>query len=170
MTIKVIGAILVIVGCSSVGFMMVASHKREEKALLHFLNALSFMECELQYKLSPLPQLCRGVSEHSDGYIQKVLTLLAIELESQIAPDAQACMNAVLVQLPKLPQLLRTNLEKLGESLGRFDLSGQIQGIQTARRLVEQDLNNLCKNQESRLRCYQTLGLCAGSALVVLFI
>ena len=170
MTVKTFGAILVFLGCSSVGFMMVAAHKREEAALRQLLTALDFMECELQYRLSPLPQLCRCTCEHSDGYIRKVLGALALELENQIAPDAKTCMDAVLIKSSNLPRFLRTNLEQLGRSLGRFDLNGQLQGIEASRHMAQQDLEVLCENKDARLRCYQTLGLCAGFALVVLFL
>ncbi len=170
MTMKALGAILVILGCGGVGFKMVTFHKWEEAALRQLLNALDFMEWELQYRLSPLPQLCHYTSEHCSGCIQEVLEALAVEMENQIAPDAQACMNAVLLKSTKLPQLLRKNLVQLGGSLGRFDLKGQIQGLEAVRHMAKEDLDCLCYNKESRLRCYQTLGLCAGSALVVLFL
>lgn len=170
MTFKALGAVLVFLGCGSVGFIMVANLKREERELRQFLTALDFMQCELQYRLTPLPQLCRRTSDQSGGYICKVLDLVAEELESQIAPDVQTCMCAALGKAPRLPQLLHKNLLQLGCFLGRFDLAGQIQGIETVRQLIRQDLNGLCENKDTRYRCYQTLGLCAGSALVVLFL
>jgi stage III sporulation protein AB len=150
--------------------MMVSNLKKEERELRHFLTALDFMQCELQYRLTPLPQLCRRTSDHGDGCICKVLDLVAEELENQIAPDVQTCMHAALQKAPRLPPLLYNNLLQLGCFLGRFDLPGQIQGIETVRQLIRQDLSCLCENKDTRYRCYQTLGLCAGSALVVLFL
>lgn len=170
MTVKALGAIFVFLGCSSVGFLLVASHKKEEAGLRQLLLALDFMECELHYKLLPLPQLCRSTSEHSCGGVQKAMAALVRELEAQVAPDAQSCMEMVLLQLPELPRLLQKNLRQLGHSLGRFDIDGQLQGIDTVRNMAQQDLTALCHNKEARLRCYQALGLCAGSALVVLFL
>ena len=167
MTTKLLGAILVFLGCSGVGFMMVALHRREEGVLRQMITALEFMECELQYRLTPLPQLCRKTADNSDGYIQKVMLALADELEHQIAPDVSTCMHAALQRTPKLPQLLRENFIQLGELLGHFDLPGQMRGIEMVRCLVGQDLDSLCENKDARLRCYQTLGLCAGSALVI---
>jgi stage III sporulation protein AB len=170
MTLKTLGAIFVFLGCGSAGFFLVASYKKEEAALRQLLLALDFMECELQYKLLPLPQLCRSTSEHSCGGVRKAMVALVRELEAQVAPDAQSCMDTVLLQLPELPRLLQKNLRQLGHSLGRFDIEGQLQGIDTVRHMAQQDLAALCHNQEARFRCYQALGLCAGSALVVLFL
>ena len=61
-------------------------------------------------------------------------------------------------------------LSELGESLGRFDLPGQLKGLEAVRRKCLMELEALGRNRTERLRCYQTLGLCAGAALVILFI
>lgn len=170
MTVKAIGALCILLGCGSVGFLMTAAHKKEEAALRQFLSALDFMQWELQYRLSPLPQLCRSTCRHTAGDIQSVLQKLAVEMEKQTEPDATACMDAVLLQSSNLPRLLKRNLQQLGHSLGRFDLNGQLQGIEAVRQMAQQDLHAHCKDKDARLRCCQTLGLCAGAALVVLFL
>jgi hypothetical protein len=78
-------------------------------------------------------------------------------------------MYAVIAKQSELPEQLRKCMERLGDSLGRFDLNGQIQGLGAVKKCAEFELEHLRKNQDVRLRSYQTLGLCAGAALVVLF-
>ena len=56
----------------------------------------------------------------------------------------------------------------LGSSLGRFDLSGQLKGLQSVRGECLRELESLEKNQPERLKSYQTLGMCAGAALVII--
>ena len=170
MSIKLIGAVLIIGGCGGVGFSMAAAHRREENALRQLIGALDYMGCELQYHLTPLPELCRGASAQSSGYIRQVFLALAAELDSQIAPDAASCMNAAISKTPKLPQRVKKNLSELGSSLGRFDLQGQLKGLESARQQCRRDLDELSKDRDVRLRSYQTLGLCAGSALAILFL
>ncbi len=170
MSIKLIGAGLIIAGCGSVGFSMASAHRREETALRQLSSALDFMECELQYRLTPLPELCRNAAADCSGCIKDVLLCLASELENQIAPDASACMNAAIAKTAKLPRRVQKNFMELGVSLGRFDLQGQLQGLENARQLCRRDLEELSQNRDVRLRSYQTLGLCAGSALAVLFL
>lgn len=170
MSIKLIGAVLIIGGCGGVGFSMAAAHRREENALRQLIGALDYMGCELQYHLTPLPELCRVASAQSSGYIRQVFLALAAELDSQIAPDAASCMNAAISKTPKLPQRVRKNLSELGSSLGRFDLQGQLKGLESARQQCRRDLDELSKDRDVRLRSYQTLGLCAGSALAILFL
>jgi uncharacterized membrane protein len=88
----------------------------------------------------------------------------------QISADAGCCMEAVLQKADKLPQTVKNELRLLGKSLGRFDLQGQLSGIASVMELCRRDLEGLLCNQDVRLRSYRTLGICAGVALVILFI
>lgn len=170
MNVKLIGAVLIIAGCGGVGFSMAAAHRREEGALRHLISALDYMGWELQYRLTPLPELCRSAAAESSGCVRQALNNLATELESQIAPDAAACMNAALAKTPKLPPRVRKLMLSLGSSLGRFDLPGQMKGLESTRQLCRHELEELSTDRNVRLRSYQTLGLCAGSALAILFL
>lgn len=170
MNVKLVGAALIIAGCGGVGFSMAAAHRREEKALRQLIRALDYMGCELQYRLTPLPELCRCAAAESGGAVSQALVNLASELEAQVAPDAASCMNAALSKIQHLPQAARKNLLALGSSLGQFDLQGQLTGLEAARKQCRRELDELSKNRDVRLRSYQTLGLCAGSALAILFL
>lgn len=170
MSIKLIGAVLIITGCGGVGFSMAAAHRRDENALRQLIGALDYMGCELQYHLTPLPELCRGAAGQTSGSIRAVFLTLAQELDNQIAPDANFCMNAAIAKTTKLPGLVKKNLSLLGQSLGHFDLQGQLKGLEFARQQCRRDLDELSKDRDVRLRSYQTLGLCAGSALAILFL
>lgn len=169
MNLKLVGAVLIIGGCAGVGFSMAAAHRREEAALRQLIGALDYMGCELQYHLTPLPELCRKAAGECTGAVKQVLLQLSAELEGQIAPDATSCMNAAIARTPRLPQRTRKNLLALGSSLGRFDLQGQLSGLDNARNQCRRELDALSKDRDVRLRSYQTLGLCAGSALAILF-
>ena len=170
MTIKWIGAIFVMIGCGGVGFAMSAAHQREERELRELIGALDFMQCELQYRLTPLPELCRLTANQCKGSLRHLFQCLVNELEAQIAPDVYHCMNGALVKVPKLSGKTAETLGNLGRTLGRFDLDGQILGLENARRNCRGALEKLSENREIRLRSYQTLSLCAGAALAILFL
>ena len=103
MSIKWIGAILVVLGCGGVGFTMAANYRREEWTLRALVRALDYMTCELQFRLTPLPQLCRQAGRECGTMAGRALTALAEELESQTCPDADGCMNAALSRLEQIP-------------------------------------------------------------------
>ena len=170
MNLKWIGAILIIVGCGGFGFSMAAAHRREENTLRQLICALDYMECELQYRLTPLPDLCRQAAGEQKGCIQEVLMNLSGELDAQISPDVERCMQAALSKVEEIPKHTREALTDMGKTLGRFDLSGQLKGLEQVRAICRTNLEALRTNREPRLRSYQTLGLCAGAALAILLV
>lgn len=170
MTLQWFGAILVITACTGVGFSIAAFHIKTEKGLQQLILLLELMKQELQFHLTPLPQLIRLAQEESRGTIHAILETLAAELESQTHSDASVCMRKALALYPQLPPQVSRNLTQLGISLGRFDLDGQLSGLDSVRQLCQRELDGLLINRDVRLRSYRTLGLCAGIALVILFI
>lgn len=170
MEYKWIGAVLIIFGCGGFGFSLAANHKREENALRQLIGALDYMQCELQYRMTPLPDLCRSAGQEARGIVAKVLLRLSQELESQISPDVASCMVAAMRDVEFIPPHTRENLNLLGNSLGRFDMNGQLNGLESVRANCRRHLSDLSENRDSRLRSYHTLGLCAGAALAILLI
>lgn len=168
--LKWIGALLIIIGSGSVGFAMSAAHRREEHNLRQLISALDFMQCELQYRLTALPDLCRITAGQCSGSLRTVFQTLANELEDQISPDVFHCMNAALAKAPNIPKQTGEVLRILGRTLGRFNLDGQILGLENARHNCRTMLENLSMNRDVRLRSYQTLSLCTGAALAILFL
>lgn len=170
MYIKVLGAVMVIMACGGFGFKLAAAHLREERVLRHLTAILDYMECELQYRLTPLPQLCRQAAEQASGCIRKFFLSLTCELEDQLSPEVEGCVRAALAKHQDLPKLTRNALEQLGQSLGRFDMQGQLKGLESVRQECRRNLEELNQNKQARLRGYQTLGLCAGAALAILLL
>ena len=170
MNYKWIGALLVVVGCGGFGFSLASSYRKEESMLRQILSVLDFMECQLQYQLTPLPELCRMAGRGSSGTIRDILIFCAQELEQQISPDAYSCMICAVAKAAPITYSVRQVFAELGKTLGRFDLSGQLKGLDGVRTLCNNKLRELESNRDVRLRGYQTLGLCAGAALAILFV
>lgn len=170
MTVKWIGAMLIICTCGGFGFHLSSLQKREETMLRELIEALEYISCELECRLTPLPQLCRKASANSKGKISSVLALFAQELDLQITPDTGICMAAVLDRSHAIPESIMQLLQQLGASFGRFELNGQLKELSSLHRTCSERLTKLNTNKETRYRTYQTLGLCAGAALAILFI
>lgn len=170
MFIKVIGAICVFVGCGAIGFQIAANYIKEEKALRQLISVLDFMSCELQYRLTALPELCKLSSAESKGCVSKLFHFLYEELTAQVSPDVSSCMTAALAQVKGMPPVTLEMLTALGCTLGRFDITGQVRGLESVRIQCRERLEQLLLHKDVRIRSYKTLGLCAGAALVILFI
>lgn len=168
MTIRIIGALLIVVGCSCFGFLASSAHKKEVAALKIFLESLDIMESELRYRKTPLPALCRYTATVQSGPVGVCFLYLAQELEQLSQADAATCVISALKKTNQLPQNLRDMFYMLGRSLGKFDVDGQLIGIQSVRSETQLRLSRLCTGQEQRLKSYRTLGVCAGAALAIL--
>lgn len=167
---KWIGAVLIILGCGGFGFSLAALHRREEQTLRQLISSIEYMTCELQFQMTPLPDLCLQAGREQRGVVGNVLMHLGEELDAQISPDVGSCMHAALTTAGEIPTKTLENLRLLGNSLGRFDLSGQLNALESVRASCRRDLEALTNNRDTRLRSYQTLGLCAGAALAILLI
>lgn len=168
MYIKLAGAILIIAGCGGYGILMAVNHRRETAALHQLARVMERLICELEYRLTPLPQLCRFGAEQSKGTIKVFFLNLAKALDEQVSPDVGICTIAALKEISGLPSHAAAQLQSLGQTLGRFDLPGQLTAFERCRQSCMAQLEVMEYQQGQRLRSYQTLGFCAGSALAIL--
>ena len=170
MSYKLIGMVLVMAGCGGWGFICAAQYLRRITRLRQLVGVLDYMECELQYRSTALPLLCRQASMVCKGRISQVFQRFSEELETQISTDVECCMASALGKVEGLCPIMLYQFRELGSVLGRFDLQGQLRGLERIRAECRQKLTTLQHNHEVRVRSYQTLGLCAGAALAILFI
>lgn len=170
MSYKWIGAMLIVGSCGGFGLSLTLHQKREEAMLTQLCRILDEMLWELPFQLTPLSELIRHTAGSTKGMLRTVFDGLAEQLDRQVLPDVQSCMEAVLRENALTFPRLRRMLLLLGQSLGRFDLSGQLKELTSVRELCGQELKLLQSDRDTRLRSYRILGLCAGAALVILLI
>ena len=170
MTSKIVGAVFILLGCGTIGMLAAVYKVREEHSLRELTSVLDYMICDLQYRMTPLPDLCRCTAMQTKGRIQDFFMALNQELENQIAPDVNCCVHAALEQTSDIPYSTRDALSQMGQTLGRFDIEGQIRSLEGIKAYGLKKLEVLESNRDVRLRSYKTLGLCAGAALAILFL
>ena len=168
MSLKVFGALMIFTGCGGYGVIMAQSHRREVAALHQLVIALNAMVCELEFRLTPLPELCRYGASQICGPVGRCLTDLADALDTQVSPDVSTCTVVAIQRQPRLPRYAASQLRALGQSLGHYDLTGQLSALGQCKQACLGQLEKLEKEQPQRLRSYQTLGFCAGAALAIL--
>lgn len=170
MNCKILGAAIIIITCGGIGYSFVATYRAELQSCRAIVRIIDYMECELGYHLTPLTDLCRQVAEVQPHIYGQVFLAFADELENQISPDTYRCMQAVILKSRGLTRVAQDCLCELGQTLGMFDLQGQLKSLAGIRQLCKEKLNELEQNKDVRIRNYQTLGLCAGAALAILLI
>ena len=170
MHLRWIGALLVVCGCGWVGFQMAIRCRQEEISLRKLHRILVYMECEIQYSLLPLPDLCENAGKLAGGTLKKILHELTLQMEQQVLPDARSCMRAVLDRYPDLHQSIRRIMLQMGQTFGEFDMPGQIRELQALQQMCQKEGERLSQDRDERIRSYQTLGLCTGLALAIILI
>ena len=170
MYIKWIGSVLIVAGCGGVGISLAGYFKKEHQLLQGMLSLLCFLECQLQYQLTPLPELCRQAGRACGGILEEVFLNFSRELDWQNSPDTDSCMAEAIRKSRSVPERVKKLLRRMGTTLGRFDLPGQLQEFQQLRTLCEQELSQLSETLEPRVKMSRTLSLCLGVAAAILLI
>lgn len=170
MVARIIGAILVVSSCFGLGISVGCKMLKEIRVLDQWIKILNRMQVELRYSLRSLPDLFRFLSHEEKGELAELFLRIAIEMENQIRPDVARCIDAVLMSAGGIPESVIESIGLLGVELGKYDLDGQLLGINNIRERVIEKRNLLNQDKAKRIRGYQTLGVCTGAALVILFI
>ena len=169
MIYRILGAALVFGSCGGFGFLMARSCRREERQLREYIRAMEFMLCELEYRSTPLPQLCRKGAAVAEGelalFFSETARRMELGLDAFPAQSAEAALRCL-----KNPGALDLLLRQWARSLGCFDLEGQRRSLESCLAEGERLLRHQRQGLSGRVRSYQTLGLCAGAALAILFL
>ena len=170
MVIKLIGAGLIIVGCGSFGFLVANGIKKECITLRQFIIAVEFMLCEINYRMTPLPELFRLTSSVCSGSMCKFFLNAANELDKHTSIVPQTCILNALKISKDLPKYTTECILLLSQTIGTFNLSGQLKVLEHVKAEATRKLQQASDNQENKLKYYKTLGLSAGTALVIIFV
>ena len=170
MSIQLFGAILIVAACGGIGFAMALHDKKELTTLRQLYAAAEYMYCELSCHLTALPMLLRNTAGQCEGCLRKYFVLLAEELENQISPDVHSCVFAALDRCNDIPGKTKEILLLMGQSMGQFNLEGQLKGLENVSDTCQRICEQMEINRPQRLRSYPTLGLCVGGILAILFI
>lgn len=165
---KVVGAVAIIAGCGGFGFSMAWTAGRECTLLRCLIRAIQEMQWELKYRMTELPELCRLAGDRADGVLGELFEEIAGKLERREVMDVSAAFLSE-INSREFPRYVQRNLKQLALCLGRYDLEGQLQGLEVVRQQCRKDLEILDSNRSDRMRSYQTLAVCAGAALSILF-
>lgn len=171
MQLKIIGAIFIFTACSGFGFYLAELYRKDAKCMRHLLYSLDYMSSELQYHMTPLPQLMRqAASQCQHKQLRQIFLQLSRQLDDKYCSDFVSCAETVIRQCKQpLPKRSQSVLEELCRTMGRFDLEGQINSIMSAKTSCLNEYDNLQADISTRLRSYRTLGICAGVAIIILF-
>ena len=123
---KIIGAMIVIGACLSIGQRRVNAVRRELCTVSALIHGVRVMRAELTSRLCPMDELLRKAAEHA-GPEAEAFFLRCAESLSKLNENSfsdlwsEACGTILSITAED-----RRQLELLGESLGRYELDEQL--------------------------------------------
>ena len=155
--LKLIGLSLILAASGAVGAGLAWTVRRQQAQTLALIDALLRIRHELQYRLTPLPEIFSGLA----GSLSAADTCTV----------GYACRQALAqTRGLSLSSAARGTILSLFDSLGRYDLEGSVQALDLALSRLREEVKALQNSAAARCRTYLTLGVCTGLAAAVILI
>ena len=168
--IKLIGALMILSAAGGFGVSRAVVFYRQVRLLRDFGSALEILKCELNYTLSPLPALCRVTAKRTSGPVSAFFTAYAQSVEKGVPRSRAAAAAMEGTKGLTLPNDAKMALLELFGALGRYDLDGENRLLTATEHRLRSAAERFDTEKRPLAKGYAILGLCAGVALVILFV
>lgn len=165
---KTAGVIFIILSVGSVGFRISAALKYRCRILRKLISALHLLEHELTFSGTPLPRAFTLMADAVEGCYQQIFGKIAQKMNKTRWLTPISAMEQALRECPD--EQTGEILMEFAGNIGRYDIDMQIKGIDIARTRLEGLVSVLEKERSVKSKTYETLGICAGLAAVILLI
>ncbi|CAH0118592.1 MULTISPECIES: stage III sporulation protein SpoIIIAB [unclassified Paenibacillus] len=171
MTLKLIGAALVILSCSLFGFYQAAQFANRPKQVRQLVAALQRLETEIWYGHAPLPDALRKIGEQIPEPLKLIFTTAAQRLTDAKGLSTQESWQQAIEEHWKstaMKQNEKNILHQFGFSLGTSDRNDQIKHIRLAVGQLQHEETAAFDEQARYEKMSRSLGLLAGALIVIL--
>ena len=144
----------------------------QQAQTLAFIDAVLRIRHELQYRLTPLPDVFLALQESREAAVAAFFSGLAGSLSAaDTCTVGYACRQALRrTEGLCIPAGVRTALMSLFDTLGKYDLDGNLQALDLALGRLREEARQLQGSAAARCKTYVTLGVCTGLAVAVILI
>lgn len=162
---------MVMVGMVGLAWRAVGRLGERAELLRGLQGAVSYLEEELTFRLTPLPKLFEHLAQSRRGPVGVFFEAVLQGLEGpETIALHQSWTKAVGETLPLLQEPERQTLEELGEVLGRYDAQTQAKALALAgQRLAEAYIDAQAERQRLG-KVYLALGVAGGLVTVLVLI
>lgn len=168
MNIRFIGALILCIGSSCLGFSAAGTVRRRVKTLQSLKLSLEMMRCEVSYTLTPIGKICDILCKSTEGDVRTLYHRLAAVFSAPYPAKDDWAGELVHSTLRGIPEETAEALTELLSSFGRFGVNEQLRLIDLTAEKVSAALAQTETEKKQRCRCYQTLGICTGLAIMIL--
>jgi stage III sporulation protein AB len=168
---KLIGAILVLIASSLIGFGLSARYRERPKQLRQLKSALQSLEAEITYGLTPIHEAALHLAGQLPNPVKQFFEGLAERIEKgQGRPLSQIWQETLDAFWPKTA--LKTNEKEawrqFGLTLGQSDRTNQQKYIQLALSHLEREEKEARLAQQQYEKMVKSLGFLGGILIILL--
>lgn len=171
--IKFLGSIMVVTGCSFVGFKLALSLSNRRKCLIQLNKAVHILESEIMYVYTEIPEIFLKIGLKSDEYIGNIFKRAGEGLINGKYEDVTIALQSSVTEYEGTTYLEKKDLNilfDLGNILGQWDLEAHKKGFLLTKKSIEENLDE-AKSKESKLsKMYKVLGVSFGLIICILLL
>ena len=167
---RIIGAVFIIVGFGVVGYIQSTAARESANMLWQFLAAQELMIRELEYRRTPLPELCTAVADATVGPVSSFFRQLKEALCQETLSSVYACGNAALAACNDIATPVKHYICMLLVTLGRFDIAGQVAEIQRISAQTKIAYDDAIMNLKLKDKSNRMLWLGLGVAVAIILV
>lgn len=171
MFLKVMGALMVVSGCSGIGFAMAYGLGMRQKQLLELKKFAMLLKSEIRYTMAPLPEAFRHIEGRLKAPFSTFIASVAKVLETMEGRSFASVWNAQMNLHLKKTNLTTGDLQTLsdfGDHLGFLDREMQLAAVDLYVEQLETAMGQLGKGLNGRQRVAKTLGTLGGLLMAIL--
>ena len=164
------GAIILILGCTALGFYY-ASHDGFRVMDLHeFKKALMILSSEIEHMRAPLPIACANIAKRTSAPANNLFSQFSNKLSENNGETAYQLWANALASQKKHAFLVSEDwevLDSFGKTLGYLDKQMQQSAIAQTVEYINEKTVSLQTQAEKNKRMYRSLGVIGGLLLAV---
>lgn len=168
--LRIIGALLVIISCSGLGFFMAAQWNEHLRTVEKLRKMIFLLKGEIVYANSPLTEAFERTGRKAGGEIGVLFESVSERLSGQQGDTFYTVWQEEIDKLPRevcLSKEDKQNLKGLGEHLGYLDMDMQERNILLYLEQLDLTIGYLRKHKQEKSRLYTSLGIMGGLFLTI---
>ena len=169
--IKLIGALLIVISGTLIGFHQASRYAQRPKQLRQLAHALQRLETEIGYGHTPLPEALKRTADNTPEPVSSILRSAAEGLATAEEPSFRESWEAAIQASWKETAMRGSEqsvLIRLGSTLGISDKEDQMKHLRLALQQLKSEEDGARDDQAKYEKMWKSLGLLSGVLIVIL--
>lgn len=171
--IKLIGALLILLSGTAVGFIQATKYIDRPKELRTLIHALQRLETEIDYGHTPLPEAFTIMAKSIDAPINRLFQSMAYLLQGDEELSLQEAWTRAIDENWSSTSLKNREKEvllRIGSVLGMSDSENQRKHLELARIQLKAEEASAREEQDKFVKMWRSLGVLGAVLIVILMV